>query len=397
MINDSQKGSSDLDNVTIPVETGPVSAPTPVTPKDTSEDTSEGKKAGKKGSYKKVDAAKVAIEAAESIKGIDPESIKIRSIVPGILVLFHCRIAGGRYTKREGYERAEELFPSEDGTITIKRVDEGWHVNRITEDEVEFKAADAERGQIYRAIHNLCVKTSLGVICPAKRESDLRKVIAGCHLKAGNFNETSRTVSLTFGWDLLAMAGDNKAMIGAINDSFADILDKINQAVMSDEEAILKLKDVKKAWLKPFSSIEAVLNARRDKRIMVMAKVRAELTRKALSEAKAFNAILPEDVSLKMTEVIASIKTQTKAWITASKHGEVEYESAMGAFNCNGISDMQIALVKAATAAESEIAKANLDAAGISEAEIPVDITAQGQKSIFGDSTPEDFDADGTV
>ncbi|MFA6432964.1 MAG: hypothetical protein WCV82_04115 [Candidatus Paceibacterota bacterium] len=395
MTNDSQKGSSDLDNVTIPVETGPVSAPAPVTPEDDSEET--GKKAGKKGSYKKVDAAKVAIEAAESIKGIDPESIKIRSIIPGILVLFHCRIAGGRYTKREGYERSEELSPSEDGEVTIKRVNEGWHVERITEDEEEFKAADAERGQIYRAIHNLSVKTSLGIICPAKRENDLRKVIAACHAKTHKFNETSRTVSLSFGWELLSMSGDNKAMIGAINDSFAEIMDKINQAVTSDEAAILKLESVKKAWLKPFTSVDAVLNAPKDKRIMVMAKVRAELTRKALGEAKAFNAILPEDVSLKMTEIIASIKTQTKAWITASKHGEAEYESAMGAFNSNGISDMQIALVKAATAAENETAQANLEAAGISESEIPVDITAKGQSSLFSTSDPEDFDNAGVV
>ena len=284
---------------------------------------------------------------------VDPESLVIRSILPGILVSFTCHMRGGRWTKRSNYQ--ERL--GENGEKI-----ETWDAERCVMSPEEVKDADKLRAKVHRAIKKLGVETQVGLIVPAHRKSELAQTIAACDQRVKGWNGKAQTLNLIYRCGLYNVEGSSAGTIAAVTEQLSGILQQVNDAIQNDDEKILSFAS--KAQLGEFRTAAEVLKAPVEQRIAVVAKVRADLTRKAIAEAKSFSTLLPEEASLAVTDMVATIRKSATDWIKASKVSDDAYQAAIGAVDLNGISSMQAALVRAAAMADNKAEEETAIAAG---------------------------------
>lgn len=279
---------------------------------------------------------------------VDAETMVIRNILPGILVTTHCRMRGGRSTKRSNVE--EHRGPNGEKIET-------WDSQRIVEDEDELKAADALRQKIVRAVKTLAVETAVGLIVPAYRKQELAKALSFGHSRADAFNKDSQTLDIVFRYGLYNIEGNNSGAVAAVTEQLGDILDRVNQAALADDAAILQHATPKQ--LGDYKTAQAVLSkASKDERMMIVANVRANLARKAIGEVKNFSTLLPEEAGLAVTDMVSTLRKTASSWIKGAKEGDEAYTVALNSFDADGVSSMQAALVQAAVLADE---KAQLD------------------------------------
>lgn len=277
----------------------------------------------------------------EIVHVIDPESLVIKSILPGILVNLTCHMRGGRETKREDIK----VRKGKGGKKT-----ETWKAVRVIYDENELKRADKERAKVHRDVKKLGCETAVGLIVAAHRKQELAQTLSACHNRVKAFNKTAQTMDLVFRYGLYSVEGNNSGTIAAVTEQLGDILERVNSAVQSDEQAILE--NARANQLGDFKTAKEVMEAPREQRIAIIAKIRADLARKAIAEAKSFSTLLPEEAGLAVTDMVASIRKSATAWVKASKESDEEYEAALNTVDSDMISDMQAALVQAAALAD---------------------------------------------
>ena len=289
--------------------------------------------------------AEIASWAEEhKLQLIDPDAMVIRNILPGILVTVHCRMRGGRWTKRSNFESRE----ADDGKVIEK-----WDSERIFDDKPEHDAADALRQKIVRQVKKLGVETAVGWIVPAYRKQELAQALSYGHARADKFNETSRSLDLIFRYGLYNVEGNSSGTIAAVTEQLTDILDKVNKAALSDEAEILQ--NATKGQLGDYKTAQAVIsNASKSERMLIVANVRAAMARKAIGEVKNFSTLLPEEAGLAVTDMVGTLRKTASSWIKGAKAGDEAYETALNSFDADGVSSMQAALIKAATMADEK-------------------------------------------
>jgi hypothetical protein len=284
---------------------------------------------------------------------VDPESLIIRSILPGILVSFTCHMRGGRWTKRRNYvertgENGEKI--------------ETWDAERCVMSPEEVKDADKLRAKVHRAIKKLGVLTQVGLIVPAHRKAELAQTIAACDQRVQGWNSKATTLNLIYRCGLYNVEGSSAGTIAAVTEQLSGILQQVNDAIRNDDEKILSFAS--KAQLGEFRTAAEVLAAPVDQKIAVIAKVRADLTRKAIAEAKSFSTLLPEDASLAVTDMVSVIRNNASDWLKASKVSNQAYQTALNTVDLDGIGAMQAALVKAAAMADRKASEETAIASG---------------------------------
>jgi hypothetical protein len=295
----------------------------------------------------------VDLKKEHKLKIVDPDALVVRNILPGILTQVHCRVRGGRSTKKE--------------TVSSERGANGELIEKtlstkIVLSEEENKAADAKRQKINRSVEKLGVKTAVGRIIPAHRKKELAEALAYGHALANKFNETSETCDLIFRYCLYNIEGNNSGTIAAVTEQLGDILERVNKSALADDAEILKhatngqLGDWKTA-------ADVMTRATADERRLIVAKVRAAMARAAISEARNFSTLLPEEAGLQVTEMVTTLKKTASSWVANAKKDDASYEEALKSYDASGVSAMQAALIKASVLADN---KAEMD----NEAEI---------------------------
>jgi hypothetical protein len=290
---------------------------------------------------------KVLLEMDDGQK-VDLSKLEIRNLMPGILVVLTCHLRGGRYTRREDIKN-----PQRRG----QRVTQKWTTVKVVEDEEQVKEADKIRAWIRRAVAAVCMDTAVGSICPVSRSDELAKVLGNCHSKAGTFNgkyKEEQAVEVLFRFALYNVEGANKGALAAVSEQLADILKRADEATLLDDAAILEQAPQK--ILGQGITVKKVMTMKPEERRAIVARVRAEITRKAISEAKGFESLLPEEAGLAVSKLVADIRKNATAWVKASKEGEEEYEAALADFNHEGVSAMQATLVQTARQADEDAA-----------------------------------------
>lgn len=318
-----------------------------------------------------MDAIKAEGDQAIEPVVVDPEALVIRSIMPGIMTTLVCHMRGGRITKRENVQSRE----GENGEAI-----ETWEAIRIVTDPIEMKAADKLRAKIHRAIKKLGVDTAVGLIVPASRKQELAQTLAGCSLRVKGFNSKAKSLDLVFRYTLHNIEGSNAGTIAAVADQLRDILARVTDAVKNDDARILEFAS--KAQLGEFKTAAEVMAADPAQRAAIVAKIRADLTREAIGQARSFSTLLPEEAGLAVTDMVANLRKQATTWVKASKESDEAYQIALNAVDVDGISAMQAALVKAASMADAKVEEeTTIEAGGVV---LPFDIGADDEADAAG-------------
>ena len=275
---------------------------------------------------------------------VDPEALIIRNIMPGIMTILVCHMRGGRITKRENVQAR---------TGANGEAIETWEAIRIVTDPLEMKAADKLRAKIHRAIKKLGVDTAVGLIVPATRKQELAQTLAGCSIRVKGFNSKAKSLDLVFRYTLHNIEGSNAGTIAAVTSQLSDILAQVTDAIKSDDARILEFAS--KAQLGDFKTAAEVMAADPAQRAAIVAKIRADLTREAIGQARSFSSLLPEEAGLAVTDMVSQIRKSATMWVKASKEGDEAYQVALNSVDIDGISAMQAALVKAASMADAQV------------------------------------------
>lgn len=301
----------------------------------------------------------------EAVLIADPEALVIKSIMPGILTVLVCHMRGGRSTKRENVQVREDASGA---------VIETWDAIRVVQDPAELKAADKLRAKVHRTVKKLGVETAVGLIIPANRKQELAQTLAGCAQRCKGFNSQAKTLDLVFRYSLHNIEGSNAGTIAAVTSQLHDILATVSDAIKSDDARILEFAS--KSQLGEFKTAAEVLAAPAAQRAAIVAKIRADLTREAIGQARSFSSLLPEEAGLAVTEMVSQIRKSATGWVKASKVSDEAYQVAMSQVDIEGISAMQAALVKAASMADAQVeAETAIEAGGVI---LPFDSEASG-------------------
>ena len=276
---------------------------------------------GKSKNKGKGKAKKVLLQMDDG-QTIDLANLDIRSIMPGILVVLTCHLRGGRYTRREDVQN-----PRKRGDGTVQK----WTTVKVVEDEEQVKEADKIRAWIRRAVGSVCMDTAVGAICPVSKSDDLATVLGNCHEKAAGFNDKygeEQAVEVLFRFALYNVEGANKGALAAVSDQLAGIFKRVEEATLLDDATILEQASGK--LLGQGVTIKKVMSMKAEERRAIVARVRADITRKAIAEAKGFESLLPEEAGLAVSKLVGEIRKTATSWVKASKEGEKEYEAALG-------------------------------------------------------------------
>ena len=285
----------------------------------------------------------------------EDDDLVIRSLMPGYLVTTKFRIIGGIKTVRTN-ERIEVIENPDGSTSEIKDYD----VKQIVTNKEEYQAAKDYRKNIINALNSLGIRTVPGLIVMIDSQKELFSTIMHHRKKVAKFNEESEVVNLIFDFDIYKSESANKLAIAQISQQLDEILGTINSATKLDDKTILEKAREKELTVEILGketqlTIAQILNGSDDQRREVVARIRARITREALSEAQNFKDRLPEETGHAVSNLIEDMRKKARGWVKASKKGEEEYKNALESVDTDGISDMQAALVMAAAKANQQI------------------------------------------
>lgn len=272
----------------------------------------------------------------------------IQSMPAGLICPFTVSIRGGRHNSRHVKDTRFEA-----GGAKIVE----YEGVSIEEDPEELRDADSMKQFCYRAMRRVGVTSPhLGVIVPASRRVELYRAIAQVEHNVGLFNNGdgtdahpgAKTCELVFSYrGPLDSSGSNSSSAEAVVlDQMARLLAQVDGAQNDEEEAVLARAP--KGSLPKGLTSKDVLTMVRDDRRAAVARVRAELARKAVAEVSGFEFILPEEASVPLTEAVEQIKMAAKAWNAGAAESDEAYTKALKATDLSGLTRQQEHLVKAA-------------------------------------------------
>jgi hypothetical protein len=325
-------------------------------------------------------------EMAERFRQIEAS---ITSMPAGLICPFSVSIRGGRHNTRE----VEEVTDGSDGERITR-----YRGVSIEEDPEELKDADSIKQFCYRCMRRVGVASPhLGVIVPASKRVELYRAIAQVEHNVAAFNSTHRTCELVFSYrgPLDSTGSSSKSAEAVVLDQMARLLQQADAAQHDDEEAVL-MRAPKGSLPKGLTSKDVLTMARDDRRAVV-AKVRADLARKAIAEVAGFELILPEEASIGLTQQVEQIKAAAKVWNIAAAESEEAYEHALKTTDFSGSTREQVHLVAAAKRRREQSLQEALKEAGAEQGELPLHTLVDPEAKAAEDDGEEDGVKRGTA
>jgi hypothetical protein len=192
--------------------------------------------------------------------------MRVTLIRPGLLVSLKTTVHGGvSYQKRtlevDGIER--------EGNTRVAR----WETTRQIEDAVEHEAAVTARSKARHAILRICCKSSLGLLCPESKETELSEAIEEAQRIASEHNKKARFTRV----DVFVLTG-----------RIADNDEQAARAIGSEVRDLI-------------AAMEAGVRA-----------ADPDAIRDAANRARAMAGMLSRDVQKKVSDAIAEVRAVAK-------------------------------------------------------------------------------------
>ncbi len=271
---------------------------------------------------------------------------EIQKIKPGILVTEWLHRQGGVHYKREELQNYLEAE---------KRVRE-WKTFSIIDNEAEYKERTRVISAAYAKLRRICVTTSVGLICPRSKEKELRELVTEIRGEIAAFNNVAKTCEISGRWGFFEIDENNQAAIAAIADHVAEIADAVDKAITQTDLEALRKAPVK--FLRNMSP-EAIIDLPAAEQNAILARVRAELIRTAIADAKHFDSIITDDVA---SEVKVMVKKARKIARDLCKRVEKKneaLENVLSEVDISGIRKLRASFVMAAFKADQKAAAAD--------------------------------------
>ncbi len=207
--------------------------------------------------------------------------LEILEMKPGILVTEIVKITGGVHYEREYQESYLDDKAEVREWKTISRID------NVKEREKAMRV----RSRIYKLVQNECIKTPIGLVCNKEKEPALLEALQLARAERDKFNESALSCKVIAHHACFEVREDNYQTIAAIADQIAEVAKEVSLAITSDDETTLGSSA--RRWLKGMRP-EAILLLPSQEKDAIIARVRAELIRKAIREINGVEKLLPK-------------------------------------------------------------------------------------------------------
>lgn len=261
--------------------------------------------------------------------------LQVDTIKPGILVTEHVSLTGGIHYQREYLDSK-----TEDQTLIRE-----WHTVATTDNVGERKGAQRVASKVYTLLRRVCVQTPVGLICPLDKSKDLEETLTEVRETIDEFNKVAMTCKILAYHACFEVSSTNRMTLQAILDKVGQVASSVDAAItMQDTRALEKIP---KRFLNGISP-HAALALPQEKKDALLARVRAELIREAIAEAKGFDSLLPDTAGHEVREVIREARgIARKICNRVERRGEI-LDEVINEVDLTGIRRTRAAFVLAA-------------------------------------------------
>jgi DNA-binding protein H-NS len=271
---------------------------------------------------------------------------EIQKIKPGILVTEWLHRQGGIHYKREVLENYLE---------DKKRIRE-WKTFSIIDNEDEYKERTNVISVAYAKLRRLCVTTSVGLICPRSREKELKEIITEIRTDIDAFNNKASTCEIAARWGFFEIDENNQAAIAAIADHIAEIADSVDKALTQSDLEALRRAPVR--FLKSMTP-EAIVELPDTEKNAILARVRAELIRVAIADARHFDSIVTDEVASEVKTVVKQARKIARDLCKKVEKKNQAIDTVLSEVDISGIRKLRASFVMAAYKADQKAAAQN--------------------------------------
>jgi len=271
---------------------------------------------------------------------------EIQKIKPGILVTEWLHRQGGIHYKREVLENYLE---------DKKRIRE-WKTFSIIDNEDEYKERTNVISVAYAKLRRLCVTTSVGLICPRSREKELKEIITEIRTDIDAFNNKASTCEIAARWGFFEIDENNQAAIAAIADHIAEIANSVDKALTQSDLEALRRAPVR--FLKSMTP-EAIVELPDTEKNAILARVRAELIRVAIADARHFDSIVTDEVASEVKTVVKQARKIARDLCKKVEKKNQAIDTVLSEVDISGIRKLRASFVMAAYKADQKAAAQN--------------------------------------
>lgn len=228
---------------------------------------------------------------------------------PGLLVSLKSSVNGGvSYTKKTLEE--EHIVA---GATSIAK----WQTERTVFDKDEHERAVKARGRARAQIHNVCILSAFGYLCPEEKEADLEAAINEARRIQDEFNTSAKVTRVTVYVMAGRIAPDDVEAVRAINSEIIDLLTKMETGLQKlDVNAVrTAARDARK--------LASMLSDDAQKRVADA----IETARKSARSIAKSGDLVAQEIDF---QAIASITEARTAFLDLDRVAEVRAPKALG-------------------------------------------------------------------
>jgi hypothetical protein len=265
--------------------------------------------------------------------------LQISNIKPGILVTEHISLTGGIHYCREFIDSRRE-----DQTLVRE-----WHTIAHTDNVDERKEAQKIASRVYASLRRVCAQTPVGLICPASSGQELAETLTEMRGLIDVFNSTAKTCRILAYHACFEVASTNHTALQAVLDRVAEIATNVDGAItMEDSKAIER---VPKRFLRGVTPT-AYAALSQEQKDALLARVRAELIRSAIAEARGLDTLLPDEAGTELRQVIQEARRAARKICNRVERRGDSLDEVISEVDLTGIRKTRAAFVAAAVRAK---------------------------------------------
>jgi hypothetical protein len=266
---------------------------------------------------------------------------EINEMKPGILVVQNIRISGGIH-----YEREEEESYFEEQSHIKK-----WRTTSHIYNVAERNRAQQTKTEMYTLIKNQCIKTPVGFICREDNKDKLNEAFLKAKQKEKDFNSSAETCKIISHCACFEIKEDNYQTISAISDQIAEVAEKVSKSITQDD--LTTLKSSARRWLKGMKP-DSILLLPDEEKEAVVARVRAELIRKAIVDIKGVENLLPVAAGKRAQELVQKSRSIAKDLCNRVERKHHSLDQVLEEVNLAGIKRNRTSFMMAAIQAQEK-------------------------------------------
>jgi hypothetical protein len=218
------------------------------------------------------------------------EELQVNKVNPGILLVEKVTIQGGVF-----YEKEEEASYFDDDSEVRE-----WKTIARVPSVKEYKKAQSLRSKFYQESRSQCVKTPIGLVCKESDKQELLDTINQIKQWQEEFNREAETCSIHSYYAFFRIEEDNHGTAKILLSTVSEVAAEVESLIRRDDLKTLKLSP--RRFLKGMSP-DTIMELPIQEKDAILARVRAELIRKSISNIKGFDSLLADEAGQKTKEI----------------------------------------------------------------------------------------------